>query len=60
LKADQKELAHRGKTLLKELAPISLEMAQRLVSVDRGESLSNGLQVEIVRDLSPLVVRKES
>jgi hypothetical protein len=45
---------------LKELAAISLEMAQMVVSVDGGESLPNWLLVEIVRDLPRLVVRKES
>jgi hypothetical protein len=60
LNAEQKELAHKAKALLKELASISLEMAQMVVSVDGGESLPNWLLVEIVRDLPRLVVRKES
>jgi hypothetical protein len=41
LSAAHKELAHRGKALLKELASISLEMAQMVVSDSEGESLPN-------------------
>jgi MoxR-like ATPase len=60
LNADQKELAHGAKALLKELASISLEMAQMVVSADRGESLPNWLLVEIVRDLPRIVARKDN
>ncbi len=55
-----KELAHRAKALLKELASISLEMAQMVVADGEGESLPNWLLVEIVRDLPRLVMKKES
>ena len=55
-----KELAHRGKALLKDLAAISLEMAQMVVSEEGGESLPNWLMVEIMRDLPRLVVKKEN
>ena len=55
-----KELAHRGKALLKDLAAISLEMAQMVVSEEAGESLPNWLMVEIVRDLPRLVVKNEN
>jgi len=58
LSAAHKELAHRGKALLKELASISLEMAQMVVSDGEGESLPNWLLVEIVRDLPRLVMKK--
>ena len=58
LSAAHKELAHRGKALLKELASISLEMAQMVVSDSEGESLPNWLLVEIVRDLPRLVMKK--
>jgi len=44
--------------LLKELASISLEMAQMVVSDGVGESLPNWLLVEIVRDLPRLVTKK--
>ena len=55
-----KELAHRGKALLKELASISLEMAQMVVSDAEGESLPSWQLVEIVRDLPRLVVKTVS
>jgi hypothetical protein len=58
LNAAHKELAHRGKALLKELASISLEMAQMVASDGEGESLPNWLLVEIVRDLPRLVMKK--
>ncbi len=58
--AAHKELAHRAKALLKDLASISLEMAQMVVSEEGGETLPNWLMVEIVRDLPRLVVKKES
>jgi hypothetical protein len=60
LNAAQKELAHRGKALLKELASISLEMAQMVVSEEGAEALPNWLLIEIVRDLPRLVVKKEN
>jgi hypothetical protein len=60
LSTAQKELAHNGKALLKELASISLEMAQMVVAEDNGETLPNWLLVEIVRDLPRLVLKKES
>jgi hypothetical protein len=59
LTASHKELAHRGKALLKELASINLEMAQMVVSNRQGEALPNWLLVEVVRDLPRLVVKKE-
>jgi hypothetical protein len=59
LNADQKALAHRGKALLKDLAAISLELAQMVVGEDQGEALPNWLLVEIVRDLPRLLVKKE-
>jgi hypothetical protein len=58
--AAHKELAHRAKALLRELASISLEMAQMVVSEEGGESLPGWLLVEIVRDLPRLVVKKDS
>ena len=57
--AGHKELAHRGKALLKDLASISLEMAQMVVCEENGETLPNWLMVEIVRDLPRLVVKKD-
>ena len=58
LTAAHRELAHRGKALLKELASISLEMAQMVVSEGESESLPNWLLVEVVRDLPRLVMKK--
>jgi hypothetical protein len=56
----QKELAYRSKAVLKDLAAVSLEMAQMVVSEEGTEALPNWLMVEIVRDLPRLVLKKES
>lgn len=56
---NQRQLAHRAKALLKDLAAISLEMAQMVVSKENEEdNLPNWFMVEIVRDLPRLVERK--
>lgn len=50
-----KDLAHRAKALLRDLAGISLEMAQLVVAErDDGSTLPGWLLVEIVRDLPRL------
>jgi hypothetical protein len=55
-----RDLAHRAKALLKELAAISLEMAQVVVArEDDGSALPGWLMVEIVRDLPRLVERRD-
>ena len=56
LRASDRELAHRGKGLIKDLAQISLEMAQMVVSNEGGgdNELPGWLLVEIVRDLPRL------
>ena len=54
-----RELAHRAKALLKDLAAISLEMAQMVVSKGEGDSLPDWFVVEIVRDLPRLVEKKD-
>jgi len=60
LTADQKELTHRGKALLRELAAISLEIAQMVVATgDEGEALPAWFLVDVVRDLPRLVERKD-
>lgn len=57
----QKKLAHRAKALIKELASISLEMAQMVVSKQgEDEGLPGWFMVDIVRDLPRLVERKEA
>lgn len=51
-----KELAHRAKALLKELAGISLEIAQLVVGPgEDSHQLPGWLLVEVVRDLPRLV-----
>jgi hypothetical protein len=59
LTASGRELAHRAKALIKDLAAISLEMAQMVVAQDEeGTALPGWFMVEIVRDLPRLVERK--
>jgi hypothetical protein len=55
LAAEGKELAHRSKALLKDLAALSLEMAQLVVArQDDGSALPGWLLAEVVRDLPRL------
>jgi MoxR-like ATPase len=55
----QRELAHRAKALLKELAAINLEVAQMVVAtIDEQPALPSWFLVEVVRDLPRLVERK--
>lgn len=60
LAGTQQELAHRGKALLKDLAAVSLEMAQMVVSTQEGESLPGWFMTEVVRDLPRLVEKKNA
>jgi MoxR-like ATPase len=54
-----RELAHRGKSLLKDLAAINLEVAQMVVAtIDEQTALPSWFLVEVVRDLPRLVERK--
>jgi AAA domain (dynein-related subfamily) len=57
LTATQQQLTHQAKGLLKELASISLEMAQLVVARDEGQELPGWFMVEVVRDLPRLVER---
>jgi hypothetical protein len=59
LRGELKELAHRGKGLIKDLASISFEMAQLVVASESGEQLPSWLMVEIVRDLPRLVEKRD-
>ena len=55
-----RELAFRGKALLKDLAAISLEIAQMVVAKgEQGESLPAWFLLEVVRDLPRLVEQRE-
>jgi hypothetical protein len=57
----QRELAHRAKALLKDLAAISLEVAQMVVAEgEDGRTLPPWLMVEIVRDLPRLVKKTDA
>lgn len=56
-----KDLAFRAKAMLKDLAALSLEIAQMVVAKgDEGETLPSWFMVEIVRDLPRLVEKKDS
>ncbi len=56
-----RDLAHRGKALIKELAAISLEMAQMVVAEgEQGDTLPSWFMVEIVRDLPRLVEKRNA
>jgi hypothetical protein len=59
LSGDKKELTHRAKALIKELAAISFEMAQLVVASEKGEQLPGWFMVEIVRDLPRLVEKRD-
>jgi hypothetical protein len=54
----QRQLAHRAKGLMKDLATISLEMAQMVLAEQDGEVLPGWFMAEIVRDLPRLVEKK--
>ncbi len=58
LSAAHRDMAHRSKTLIKELSQISLEIAQMVVADYDGDCLPDWLMVEIVRDLPRLVEAK--
>lgn len=50
-----RQLAHRSKGLLKELAQINLEIAQMVLAREADEGLPSWFLVEVVRDLPRLV-----
>ena len=53
-----KDLAYRSKALIKQLASISLEIAQMVVQKDEhDDGLPDWFMVEIARDLPRIVVR---
>lgn len=51
-------LVHRSKAMLKDLAQISLEMAQIAVAEESGQTLPAWYMIEVVRDLPRLVERQ--
>ena len=51
-------LVHRSKAMLKDLAQISLEMAQVAVAEEAGQTLPAWYMIEVVRDLPRLVERQ--
>ena len=60
ISADKKYFIHRSKAILRDLAAISNEMAQMVVSADDGEVLPEWFMIEIVRDLPRIAVNGES
>lgn len=57
--AEQRELAHRAKALLRDLAALSLEVAQMVVTGEgEGVSLPGWFLVEVVRDLPRLAAER--
>jgi len=59
LKGNQQQLAFRAKDLIKDLASISLEIAQMVVSEQKGEALPAWFMLEVIRDLPRLVAKKD-
>ena len=59
LSATSQHLALRAKALLKDLANISLELAQMTVSAENDRTLPDWFLVEIMRDLPRLAMRKQ-
>ena len=55
LNRDSQFFAHRAKALIKDLSAINYEIAQMVVSADKGEVLPEWFMFEIVRDLPRLV-----
>ncbi len=59
LTASQRALAHSAKGLLKDLAHVSLEIAQMAVSDSGEHPLPSWFLVEVIRDLPRLVEKKD-
>ncbi|QSQ25684.1 AAA family ATPase [Pyxidicoccus parkwayensis] len=58
LGAQHRELAHRAKALIKDLAALSFEMAQMVVARQDGQGLPDWFLMEVVRDLPRLVEKR--
>jgi hypothetical protein len=59
LSTDVQYLANRAKTLIKDLASISLEIAQMAVARESDSELPDWFLVEIVRDLPKLAIKSK-
>jgi hypothetical protein len=57
--SDQKDLAHRAKALMRELAALSLEMAQMVVAKQDDDQVPSWFLLDLVRDLPRLVKDKD-
>lgn len=59
LNHETQRLTHRAKALIRDLAQISEEVAQMVVSADEGGILPDWFMVEIVRDLPRLAISRD-
>ena len=59
LSASSQNLALRAKALLKDLASISLELAQMTVCAEDDDTLPDWFLIEVMRDLPRLAMRKQ-
>lgn len=55
--AHARDLSHRAKALIKDLAHLSLEVAQMVVAPDNGSALPDWFLTEVIRDLPRLAER---
>jgi MoxR-like ATPase len=58
LSGDARDMAFKSKSLMKDLANISLEIAQMVVAPEADAALPDWFVVEIIRDLPRLVMKK--
>jgi MoxR-like ATPase len=59
MSGDSQAFTHKAKAMIRDIARISLEMAQVVVSEENGERLPAWFMVEVVRDLPRLVEKRE-
>jgi len=52
------DLAYRAKALIRDMANISLEIAQMTVSSESGDALPDWFMIEVIRDLPRLAAKK--
>jgi hypothetical protein len=58
--AETQAFTHKAKAMIRDIARISLEMAQVVVSEENGERLPSWFMVEVVRDLPRLVEKRDT